>query len=176
LTEADLTDGWVTNPIRTVIDCCLDLPFPEALAVFDSAWRSGLKAKEMQLAALRLPPRQRNRILKLARAADPRAANPFESVLRALALDVPGLQVEPQIVIKSAGFYARVDLADEELRIVLEADSFEFHSSAKDLDRDARRYNGLTVRGWLVLRFTWKQVMFEPELVRDPVERPVSGG
>jgi hypothetical protein len=34
----------------------------------------------------------------------------------------------------------------------MEADSFEFHSSPKDLDRDTRRYNGLTVRGWLVLR------------------------
>jgi very-short-patch-repair endonuclease len=51
--------------------------------------------------------------------------------------------------------------------VVLEADSFEFHSSPKDLDRDTRRYNGATVRGWLVLRFTWRQVMFEPELVRE---------
>jgi very-short-patch-repair endonuclease len=165
LDAADIVDGWVTSPVRTVIDCCLDLPFAEALAVFDSSWRAGLKPKAVQLAARSLSARQRDRVWRVAAAADPRAANPFESVLRAIALDVPGLSVEPQFVVRDPDFYARVDLADENLEIVLEADSFEFHSSAKALDRDARRYNGLTVRGWLVLRFTWKQVMFEPELV-----------
>lgn len=160
-------DDWVTSPVRTVIDCCLDLPFQEALAVFDSSWRAGLKPREVQLAARRLPVRQRNRVWGLARAADPRAANPFESVLRAIAATVPGLAAEPQFVVRDPMFYARVDLADEGLKIVMEADSFEFHSSPKDLDRDTRRYNGLTVRGWLVLRFTWRQVMFEPELVRE---------
>ena len=38
----EIGDGWVTIPARTVIDCCLDLPFDEALAVADSAWRAGL--------------------------------------------------------------------------------------------------------------------------------------
>jgi very-short-patch-repair endonuclease len=161
----DISDGWVTSPVRTVIDCCLDLPFDEALAVFDSSWRAGLKPREVQLAALRLPRRQRDKVLAVARAADPRAANPFESVLRAIAMSVPGLQVEPQHVIKDTGFWARVDLADEELHIVIEAESFEFHTGRKAFDRDCRRYNGLVLRGWLVVRFTWEQVMFEPELV-----------
>ena len=39
LEPAEICDGWVTSPARTVIDCCLDLPFDEALAVADSAWR-----------------------------------------------------------------------------------------------------------------------------------------
>ena len=72
---------------------------------------------------------------------------------------------DPQFVVDDPGFYARVDLADDELEIVIEAESFEFHSSAQSARPGLRRYNGLTVRGWLVLRFTWKQVMFEPELV-----------
>jgi very-short-patch-repair endonuclease len=80
-------------------------------------------------------------------------------------MSVPGLQVEPQHVIKDTGFWARVDLADEELHIVIEAESFEFHTGRKAFDRDCRRYNGLVLRGWLVVRFTWEQVMFEPELV-----------
>jgi very-short-patch-repair endonuclease len=164
--EADsVVDGWVTSPMRTVIDCCIDLPFDEALAVFDSSWRAGLKPREVQVAALRLPRRQRDRVLAVARAADPRAANPFESVLRAITMTVPGLSVEPQVVVKDSTFWGRVDLADESLRIVIEAESFEFHGSRKAFDRDCRRYNALVVRGWLVLRFTWEQVMFEPELV-----------
>ena len=162
-----VVDGWVTSPVRTVIDCCIDLPFDEALAVFDSSWRAGLKPREVQLAALRLPRRQRDRVLAVARAADPRAANPFESVLRAIAMTVQGLSVEPQVVVEDSTFWARVDLADESLRIIIEAESFEFHGSRKAFDRDCRRYNALVVRGWLVLRFTWEQVMFEPDVVAD---------
>jgi very-short-patch-repair endonuclease len=159
--------------VRTVIDCCLDLPFADALAVFDSSWRAGLKPREVQLAALRLPRRQRDKVLRVARAADPRAANPFESVLRAIARDVPGLSVTPQLAVGDSDFYARVDLADEALRIVIEADSFEFHSTRRAFDRDCRRYDGLVVRGWLVLRFSWEQVMFEPELVAATIAAAV---
>ena len=162
-----VVEGWVTSPVRTVIDCCIDLPFDEALAVFDSSWRAGLKPRDVQLVALTLPRRQRERVLAVARAADPRAANPFESVLRAIALSVPGLSVEPQVVVKDSTFWARVDLADESLRMVIEAESFEFHGSRKAFDRDCRRYNSLVIREWLVLRFTWEQVMFEPELVAE---------
>lgn len=167
LSPEDVVEGWVTSPVRTVIDCCLDLPFDEALSVFDSSWRAGLKPREVQLAALRLPKRQRDRVLAVARAADRRAANPFESVLRAIARDVPGLSLEPQVVVREGSFWARVDLADEGLRLVLEADSVEFHATPKAFDRDCRRYNALVSRDWRVLRFTWKQVMFEPDLVRE---------
>lgn len=173
LDETEVVDGWVTSPVRTVIDCCLDLPFAQALAVFDSSWRAGLKPREVQLAALRLPQRQRDRVLAVARAADPRAANPFESALRSIALGVRGLNVEPQYVVADSGFYARVDLADPELMIVIEADSYEFHSSAKALDTDVRRYNGLGVRDWLLLRSTWKQTMFEPEQVAQTLRAAV---
>lgn len=169
LRPEEVTDGWVTSPVRTVIDCCLDLPFDQALAVFDSSWRAGLKPREVQLAALRLPRQSRDRVLSVARAADKEAANPFESVLRAIVTAVPGLHVETQVAISDNGFFARVDLADESLRIVIEADSFEFHGSRKAFDRDCRRYNALVVRGWLVLRFTWEQVMFEPGLVAQTV-------
>ena len=141
--------------------------------MFDSSWRAGLKPREVQLAALRLPRRQRDKVLRVARAADPRAANPFESVLRAIARDVPGLSVTPQLAVGDSDFYARVDLADEALRIVIEADSFEFHSTRRAFDRDCSRYDGLVVRGWLVLRFSWEQVMFEPELVAATIAAAV---
>ena len=174
LQPGELSDEGVTSPVRTVIDCCLDLPFDDALAVFDSSWRAGLKPREVQLAALGLSPRSRKRVLAVARAADKRAANPFESVLRAIVTSVSGLNVEPQVWISDGAFFARVDLADEELKIVIEADSLEFHGSPKAFDRDCRRYNGLVVRGWLVVRFTWKQVMFEPALVAETVRALVA--
>ena len=52
-------------------------------------------------------------------------------------------------MIREPGFYARVDLADDELEIVIEADSFEFHSSPS-VEPEAG--HGLGAWGWLVLR------------------------
>ncbi len=60
----------------------------------------------------------------------------------------------------------RPDLVDDRLRIVLEADSFEWHGGRSALARDARRYNTLVVDGWLVLRFAWEDVMHDPRYVR----------
>lgn len=117
--------------------------------------------------------------------ADGRAANAFESALRAIALSVDGLDVEPQVPIRvGQQFLGRPDLVDERLGIVLEADSFEWHGDRAALGRDARRYNRLSVNGWLVLRFTWEDVMFHPDevavvlraAVAERTERPCGCG
>jgi very-short-patch-repair endonuclease len=50
---------------------------------------------------------------------------------------------------------------------VIEADSFEWHGKRSALASDCRRYNRFVVRGWLVLRFSWEDVMFHPDQVRD---------
>lgn len=164
----DVIDGWVTEPVRTVVDCAAALPFDEALAVADSALRSGdLTAYELRRAADAHPARGRVRVLRVAQHASALAANPFESVLRAICLDVPGLCVAPQEEITDETFYARVDLADIGLRIVVEADSFAFHGAREQLRHDCWRYDELVARGWLVLRFAWEQVMFAPEWVRS---------
>ncbi|MCW2843636.1 MAG: hypothetical protein JWN22_1552, partial [Nocardioides sp.] len=60
----------------------------------------------------------------------------------------------------------RPDLVDERLRIVVEADSFEWHGKRSALARDARRYNSLVAAGWLVLRFAWEDVIHDPDHVR----------
>jgi very-short-patch-repair endonuclease len=104
---------------------------------------------------------------RVAQLANPDAANPFESVLRAMSEDVPGLAVRPQVKIREPGIVARPDLVDERLRIVLEADSFEWHGGRSQLRTDARRYNLLVVNGWWVLRFAYEHVIFEPDYVRD---------
>ncbi len=45
----------------------------------------------------------------------------------------------------------------------LEADSWEFHTGKDAHGRDCWRYTVLVCGGWVVLRFTWRQVMFEPD-------------
>ncbi len=61
----------------------------------------------------------------------------------------------------------RPDLVDDDLGVAIEADSFEWHGGRAALSKDARRYNLLVVGGWLVLRFSWEDVMFHPDYVRE---------
>ena len=82
--------------------------------------------------------------------------------------------MQPQVRIDDAsGFVGRVDLADVRLRLVIEGESFEFHGEREMLDRDCRRYSRLTADGWLVLRFSWNQVMTRPAWVREVIAAAV---
>lgn len=153
----------VTSPLRTVIDCARTLPFDQALAVADSALRSRTVLRSQLLEAAAASPRTgRAAALRVAHAADGRAANPFESVLRAIALDVPGLHVVPQGAVGAIG---HADLTDARLRIAAEAESFEFHALPEAFTHDVRRYTAMTRLGWLVARFVWDDVMHRPAYV-----------
>lgn len=173
--HADQIVDGVTTRERTLIDC---LRMPDdgvALAVADSALRDGFSASRLVGLADRARGPGIRRARRLARRADGAAANPFESVLRAIALDVAGLNVRPQVpVFTPTDFLGRPDLVDEDLMIVLEADSFEWHGGRAALQRDARRYNGFIANGWLVLRFAWEDVMFDPDYVRRTLDEVVA--
>ncbi|MGO4603472.1 hypothetical protein [Terrabacter sp. 2YAF2] len=164
----------MATPPRTVVDCCLDLPFDEALSVVDSALRAGLTRGAMLTAATCLGPRHRARVLHVVRLGSAKAANPFESVLRSIALRIEGTTWDPQHRIRYDDFFAKVDLGEPSLELVLEAASFEFHGERAAFGRDCERYDELFSRGWLVLRFTWEQVMLRRAWVARVIERRVS--
>ena len=155
-------DQGVTTKSRTLLDCMRGLPFDEALAVADSALRDGFSSALLRGLAVGACGPGSSQMRRVAANATSDAANAFESTLRAIALEVPGLSVRPQVAVYEPKFLGRPDLVDERLRVVLEADSFEWHGSRTALRRDARRYDEFTVRGWLVLRFSWEDVMFDP--------------
>lgn len=160
-------DGFVTTQLRTVLDCARKLPFDEALSVADSALHHGLDPEELTRAAARTLGRGAANIRRIADLANGAADNAFESCLRAIAIQVPGLSVSPQISIRVPTFLGRPDLVDEHLRIIIEADSFEFHGTRQALMADAQRYNRFVANGWIVLRFTWEDVMHHPDLVYE---------
>jgi len=159
-------DGICTSVERTLVDCLRSLPFDEALAVADSALRhrSLAKTRLVELAdGIRGPgaPQARD----VAREASGLAANPFESALRAIAENVKGLHVEPQVWLQLDGEWMRPDLLDARHRLIIEAESFEWHGKRRSLERDCVRYNAFALVGYTVLRFSWEQVMFQPEYV-----------
>lgn len=164
-------DDGVTSALETPLHCAAMLSFPEALAVADSALRSGAVGRQSLLnAADTYPGRWRSRVRRVAEAADGRAANPFESGLRAILLDTGLLRLTVQHEISDPGFLAVVDLADEELRIVVEADSYEFHGSPAGFARDVDRYDDLICRDWLVLRFRLHHVLHDPGRIAGVVQ------
>lgn len=154
----------VTTPLRTVIDCARHLPFDEALAIADSALRSGLVTPEdLRWAIVRGAGAAAVR--RVLHCADGRAANAFESVLRALCIEA-GLEVEPQVPLDLGTGIVHPDLTCRERQLVLEADSWTHHATRKAHRRDCARYNLLVLRHWRVLRFTWEQVMHDQAYVR----------
>jgi very-short-patch-repair endonuclease len=165
---ADLAEGGlVTSPVRTVIDCARRLEFGPALAVADSALRHGdVRPVDLVEAAAAVRGKGAARARRVAAHASPLAANPFESMLRAIAVEA-GLAVQAQAAISlGPGEVVHPDVVDRGRRLVLEADSWKFHSARDAHARDCRRYTLLVVHGWTVLRFTWRQVMHDPDFVR----------
>lgn len=161
-------DGLATSKHKTLEMCARNLPYDEGLAIADSAVRNGERATLTSLRHARGPGARR--VKRVVADADGRAANPFESTLRAIAMDVSGLNVVPQVPV--LGY--EPDLVDVDLRIIAEADSFEWHGKRRALHRDASRYNDLVAHDWLVLRFSWEAVMGEPEVVRQRLAQVVA--
>lgn len=171
VTWADLTDrdidGIATSRDRTLADCLRRLPWDEALTIADSALRHGFSPLRLKMLAAKARGPGSAQMRRVAREATQQAANPFESVARAIGLDVEGLDLRPQVSIYEPELLGRPDLVDTRLRILVECDSFEWHSSREALERDARRYTRLAVAGWIVIRLTYDDVMRNPAYVRE---------
>ena len=70
----------------------------------------------------------------------------------------------------------RIDYAYPEAGVLIEADSYAWHSDRPAFDADRERDNQLQLLGWRVLRFTWAELRFEPEkvasMIRDHLALP----
>jgi hypothetical protein len=155
--DRDNQQPLVTSAVRTVLDCASTLPFPEAIAVADSALKYGfVTPDELTGAASRAHGAGRARRLRVAQSADGRAANAFESALRGVLLEAGITSFVPQFAIRTATRTVHADLADPVARVVLEADSFEFHGNRADLP--------------------WELVMFEPDTVVRLVRATMTTG
>jgi very-short-patch-repair endonuclease len=164
----------VTEPLRTVLDCARDLSWDDALAVADSALRSGEVDPQRLVeaaAGLRGPGSVQAR--RVARCADGRAHNPFESALRAICLDVDGPEVEPQREVQLLGLTIHPDLVCVEHRLIIEADSFAWHSSSSALLSDCERYTLVAVGDWRVARFGYTHVRTQRDWTQDLLTRLV---
>ncbi len=155
-----------TSPVRTVVDCARTLPFASALAVADSALRSGdVGRAELCHVADRTRAPGIRKARRVVRLADERAANPFESALRAVVLQVGLTGFVPQLVVTGPGLFACVDLGDPDARVVLEADGYAVHGTRRAFAADLGRHDDLQAEGWVTRRFAFEHVLRRPRWV-----------
>jgi very-short-patch-repair endonuclease len=179
--RTDLRDGdWVrrdgvrvTTVLRTVLDLCRCLPLAEAVAVTDSALRRGtvtLSALRGALCALPVG-KGRRAVARVLALADPACGSVLESLLRVL-LHERGLPApRTQVVVRSraGATIGRVDFAWPDVGLLVEADGFAFHADRRRYRNDRRRANALVLAGWRLLRFSWEDVLHDPDAVVECV-------
>jgi hypothetical protein len=167
----------VTTAARTVVDCAKVLPLREAVVLIDSALRAGLVTCE-QLTAEAGGVRGNNtpKVRRAVGMADPRCGFVLESMLRVLLVLAGLAPDESQFVIrdKRRRFVARVDFAYLKVRLIVEADGFEFHRDRGDYRADRRKANAFSRARWWLLRFTWEDVVMYPDYVVEAVRDMVS--
>lgn len=140
----------VTDALAQIVRC----QRPElAIASLDSALHKKL-VPDLD-AVFALVPRKYRR---LASRVDARCMSGIETLVR-LMLERAGLSFEPQATFDGIG---DVDFLVEDF-LVIETDGRTFHKNEQL--RDYRRDAMLAARGYVVLRFDYRQVMHDPALV-----------
>ena len=144
----------VTTPLRTACDLACLRGRNAALAIYDAFRREhGLTCVDFERMLFRFRGR---RGVKQARELAPYAVaaseSPGESWTRMTIIDA-GLQApEPQVWVYVPGIgWVRLDLAYEYLRIAIEYDGEEHHSSDADRRHDEERREALRRAGWIVI-------------------------
>lgn len=154
-----------TDPLTTVLDCLRCLPRRAALVPVDAALRQGLVSlQDLHRSAASMNRNDaRRRLLPLV---DPLSDSALESVAR-VDLHDEGFSFRTQRVREPAG---RVDFLLQDW-LVVEADGYEFHGGRAPFEEDRRRDAELARQGFVVLRFTFTQIVHHREwwlsVVRD---------
>ncbi|MGH9034365.1 MAG: DUF559 domain-containing protein [Acidimicrobiia bacterium] len=84
---------------------------------------------------------------------------------------LPSAVFQHRISTPEGRFLAQVDFAYPELLLAIEVDGWECHGSPSAMGKDFVRQNGLVPFRWRVLRFTWAQVVNQPEYVAAMIGR-----
>jgi hypothetical protein len=166
----------VTSPLVTVVQLGAVVPdWAVAATLDDFVGRRLVTITGVQAALGRLGGRGRRGAGVLRRVLERRglgviahdgALEPMlADICQRFGLPMPGYQHE--IVLD--GRRRRLDFAYPELRIAIEVDGYEFHSRHDVFQDDRVRGNALELAGWLVLRFTWHQLVHRPDVVADTI-------
>lgn len=153
-------DGLATSRERTALDCARRLPLRDAVVVIDSAVRAGVDAKVLhhRAAGMRGPGAAAAR--RAVALLDERCESLLETCVRLVLVDL-GVPFRSQVLLHGVG---RVDFLVAG-RLVVEADGFAHHSDRESYRADRRRLNALSAQGYVLLRFTYEDVVHSADRV-----------
>jgi very-short-patch-repair endonuclease len=166
----------VTSPARTLLDLAATLTTRELEAALDEALTMRITSRS-KLAELlhRAPHRKAAPTLAALLAARGRSTvtrsmgeERFLHLVRAAGLPDPECNVPIQ------GFV--VDALWRRQRLVVEVDSYQFHSSRSAFERDRRKDAALEQAGLEVARVSWDQMESEPYAVVARLARALARG
>lgn len=166
LPRSDVTEidqMQVTTLERTVVDCCLTMPYKQALILTDHALRKGASLQRLLEAADRLGRHRGVRTLRrVLTHANGLSESPGETLtrdlLRELNIEAPTLQ---HWIHTRKGNH-RADFAWVEKRVVLEFDGkakyFDYRPTDEAVLLERQRESALVEAGWAVIRLEWKDL------------------
>lgn len=173
----------VTNPLRSMVDLAAVLPPDKVEDALDAGlrWPSLFSVAAVEATLNQLAGRGRSGAGVLRKVLEDRvlgnAVSDSDLEKRmARLLKKAGLPqaVFHYVVYTPAGlFLAEVDFAYPEIKLVIEVDGFDAHGTPRAMAKDFVRQNGLAPYRWHVLRFTWRQVSDEPEMVAATIRRTI---
>ncbi|WP_170037481.1 DUF559 domain-containing protein [Georgenia soli] len=160
----------ITSPRRTAIDCCALLPYQEAERLM--AW---VRTRDIltlpELVAATEERRGKPGVVQLQRLlADTRSGALSEAERRLHKIlgeaGIGDWEADQPIVVNGR-LLARADVLFRAARLIVEVDGRAAH---QDFDADRERLNALTLAGYTVLRFSWRQLVDRPWYVREQIE------
>jgi very-short-patch-repair endonuclease len=165
----------VTNPLRTMVDLAAVLPPDKVEDALDAGlrWPSLFSVAAVESTLNQLAGRGRSGTGVLRKVLEDRVLGDAVSdselekrmgrLLRRAGL--PAAAFHYAVYTPAGVFLAEVDFAYPEIKLAIEVDGFGAHGTPRAMAKDFVRQNGLVPYGWRVLRFTWRQVTRQPEMV-----------
>ena len=153
----------ITAPARTIVDATTGLPPRARRELIERAQDVGHFDSERIRAAAHNRRGVRN-LVDLLDLLEPDADN-ARSHLERLFLPLTRALARPLVNHEIAG--RKRDFVFPDQRLVVEVDGYAYHSSRTAMRRDRARDRELTALGWRPARFTYEEVAFEPDEVRQ---------
>ncbi len=176
-TDVVVVDGIpCTTLARTLLDVAEDAGAREIERALDRAQQTrALDMRAINDVLARAGTGRRGAKLLRAVLADHRAGstitrNDLEEAFLAISRDI-GLPPDAvnQWIAYPDGSGAEADFLWRTQRLIVEVDGRDPHSARRAFESDRRRDQRLMLLGWRVVRFTWRQVTFEPAYVAGTV-------
>jgi hypothetical protein len=169
-----------TSAIRTVVDLGASAPPWLVEKCLDSGLRRNLfTAWQVRCFIARVARPGRNGVgtirplveerLEWASITDSDLEDLLRAVIKSTRLPMPETQYK--LFRPDGSFVGRYDFAYAEKLAILEGDSIRWHMDPVSFERDRIKQNDAHALGWTVYRFTWRQLIDDPESVRAIIRK-----